>query len=375
MDNLGKWLGARLKLRRIHFALSLRVTLAAVVALVAAQLAGLPLPLWSVLTAVIVTQMSVGRTLKASIDYMLGTIGGSIYGGAVAVLIPHATELALLAVLVIAVAPLALYAALRPGMNVVPISAIIVLLVPVLGSASRGTPIDSAVNRILEVALGALVGLLVSALVVPSSAHRLTRQAAAGMLEQMAAAILDLMAGVRDGLELVDLYRVQDAIGVTLIELNMVGSEAERERSARLSSEADTGPLRRTLLRLRHDLIILGRAAGTPISDAMRARLRPRLVAVETTASDFMRACAAALRARHGPPPLGPFEEALEAYDAEVEAMRHEGLTRALPGDAAERFFAVGFAFEQMRQNLRDLVRVIDEWGPGEHVTGELRPQ
>ena len=45
MDNLGKWLGARLKLRRIHFALSLRVTLAALVALVAAQLAGLPLPL------------------------------------------------------------------------------------------------------------------------------------------------------------------------------------------------------------------------------------------------------------------------------------------------------------------------------------------
>jgi uncharacterized membrane protein YccC len=91
MDNFGKWLGAHLKLR-VHFALGLRVTLAALVALVAAQVAGLPLPLWSVLTAVIVTQMSVGRTLKASIDYMLGTIGGSIYGGAVAVLIPHTTS-------------------------------------------------------------------------------------------------------------------------------------------------------------------------------------------------------------------------------------------------------------------------------------------
>jgi uncharacterized membrane protein YccC len=367
MDNFGKWLGGRLNLRRIHFALGLRVTLAALLAFVAAQLAGLPLPLWSVLTAVIVTQMSVGRTLKASIDYLLGTIGGSIYGGAVAVLIPHTTELTLLAVLVIAVAPLALYAALRPAMNVVPISAIIVLLVPL----HSGTPLDSAINRILEVALGALIGLLVSALVVPSSAHRLTRQAAAGMLEQMAAAILDLMAGVRDGLELADRHRVQDAIGATLIELNTVGSEAERERSARLSSEADTGPLRRTLLRLRHDLIILGRAAGTPISEAMRARLRPRLAAVETTASGFMRACASALRARHRPPSLGPFEQALEAYDAEVEAMRHEGLTQALPGDAAERFFAVGFALEQMHQNFRDLVRVVDEWGPGERVTSE----
>jgi uncharacterized membrane protein YccC len=368
MDNLGKWLGGHLNLRRIHFALSLRVTLAALLALVGAQFVGLPLPLWSVLTAVIVTQLSVGRTLKASIDYMLGTIGGSIYGGAVAILIPHTTEFALLAVLMIAVAPLALYAALRPGMNVVPISAIIVLLVPFLNS---GSPLDSAINRILEVALGALVGLLVSALVVPSSAHRLTRQAAAGMLEQMAAAMVDLMAGVRDGLELTELNRVQDAIGLTLIDLNTVGNEAERERSARLSSEADTGPLRRTLLRLRHDLIILGRAAGMPISDALRARLRPRLVAVETTASDFMRASAAALRARRGPPPIEPFERALETYDAEVEAVRREGLTRALPGDAAERFFAVGFAFEQMHQNFRDLVRVVDEWGSGERAAGE----
>ena len=75
LDNLANWLGG-LGLRRIHFALSLRVTLAALLALVAALFVGLPLPLWSVLTAVIVTQMSVGRTLKASIDYMLGTIGG-----------------------------------------------------------------------------------------------------------------------------------------------------------------------------------------------------------------------------------------------------------------------------------------------------------
>jgi len=367
LDNLANWLGG-LGLRRIHFALSLRVTLAALLALVAALFVGLPLPLWSVLTAVIVTQMSVGRTLKASIDYMLGTIGGSIWGGAVAVVIPHTTEFALLAVLMIAVAPLALYAALRPGMNVVPISAIIVLLVPVLGSSTTGTPVDSAINRILEVALGALIGLLVSALVMPSSAHRLTRQAAAGMLEQMADAIVALMAGVRDGMELVELYRVQDAIGLTLIDLNTVGGEAERERSARLSSEADTGPLRRTLLRLRHDLIILGRAAGMPSTDAMRARLRPRLDAVESEASRFMRASAAALRARHGPPPLEPFVRVLQAYDAEVEAMRDEGLTRTLPGDAAERFFAVGFALEQMHQNFRDLVRVVDEWGPAERA-------
>jgi hypothetical protein len=33
--------------------------------------------------------VNVGKSLRATVDYLLGTIGGAIYGGAVAVLIPH----------------------------------------------------------------------------------------------------------------------------------------------------------------------------------------------------------------------------------------------------------------------------------------------
>src|SRR5580700_3412182 len=91
---------------RVQLALSIRVTIAALVALALAQFLQLPLPLWAVLTAVIVTQMSVGRSLKATFDYLAGTLGGAIYGGAIGVLSPHASELALLAVLALAVGPL-----------------------------------------------------------------------------------------------------------------------------------------------------------------------------------------------------------------------------------------------------------------------------
>ena len=44
--------------------------------------------------------------------------------------------------------------------------------------------------------------------------------------------------------------------------------------------------------------------------------------------------------------------------------MRADRLTRALAADGAERFFAIGFALEQMHQNLLDLRRVVGEWGP-----------
>jgi hypothetical protein len=86
--------------------------------------------------------------------------------------------------------------------------------------------------------------------------------------------------------------------------------------------------------------------------------------AIASTASQYMTASGAALLARSGPPSMASFERALAAYDAEVDAMRKEGMTSALPGDEAERFFAVGFAFEQMHQNFHDLARVVTEWAP-----------
>jgi hypothetical protein len=52
----------------------------------------------------------------------------------------------------------------------------------------------------------------------------------------------------------------------------------------------------------------------------------------------------------------------LQSYATEVAALRHDGLIRGLPVDAAERFFALGFSLEQMRQNLNDLSRCHADW-------------
>jgi uncharacterized membrane protein YccC len=357
-----RWLRVRAaRLRRVQLALALRVTLSAIAALIVAQALNIPLPLWTVLTAVIVTQMSVGRSLKASADYLIGTIGGAIYGGAVAIIIPHGSEWALLVVLFIAVAPLALFAATRANMNVLPITAIIVLLVPTI---THTTPFYSAVFRVVEVAVGAVIGLLVSFIVLPSRAHPQMRQAGARTLELMARVLTVLLGSRHEGIDDNELHRLQDGIGQALNDLNTIGVEAERERRARLSREAETGPLRRTLLRLRHDLVIVGRAVGEAMPEEIRRRLQPRLDAVAATASDYMTASASALLVHEGPASLEPFEQALTAYGLEIAAMRQEGVTRGLPGETAERFFAMGFALEQVHRNFRDLERVVAEWGP-----------
>src|SRR3984885_9986868 len=187
---------AWLKSRKVELGLGIRVTVAAMSALVIALAVGLKLPLWAVLTSLIVTQMSVGRSLKATRDYLVGTMGGAVYGAIIAVMIPHSGEGALLAVLVVAVAPLAFIAAINPSLNVATVTAIIVLLLPTM---NHGNPLDSAIDRVLEVAVGALTGLMVSFLVLPSRAHSQVRARAAQVLELMASALTELMSGLTRG--------------------------------------------------------------------------------------------------------------------------------------------------------------------------------
>jgi Fusaric acid resistance protein-like len=345
--------------RKTQLALAVRLAVAAVAAYAIARALHLMLPLWAVLTSLIVTQMSVGRSLKATRDYMLGTIGGAVYGGAIAVLIPHSGEGGLLALLVLAVAPLAFIGAINPSLSAATVTAVIVLLVPAMNHAN---PLDSTIDRLFEVTVGALTGLVVSFLVLPSRAISQIRINAAQLLELLAAAFAELLAGLTRGLDNDALHRIQQGIGTAMADLHATGLEAERERATHLSSGPDTGPLLRTIQRLRHDVVMIGRASVVPLPANVQARLARPLSDVSNAIADYMRAAAVSLRSGSGTVDMRPVDAALQAYATEVAALLSEGLIRGVPVDVAERFFALGFSLEQMRQNLNDLDRCQTDW-------------
>jgi len=344
---------------RLHLILALRVTLAVLLAYALAQALHLRLPLWAVLTSLIVTQMSLGRSLKVANDYLMGTMIGVAYGGALALLIPHTSEWALLGVLALAVGPLALIAAFRANFNVLPVTAVIVLLVPTMQHVS---PAVSALDRVLEVVVGGAVGFLVSVLVWPSRGHRLTTDAAANMLGLIANALAELLRQATRAPDAQRLRRIQDGIGHALAQLNAIGAEAEHERTARLTSGPDTGPLLRTLLRLRHDVVMLARAVGCELPDEVARRLSPSIQQIAAAATDFLRTAGAALRGLLPPPPLDAVDAAFKAYAEEFGAVRREGLTRDMSSETAERLFALGFGLDHLREHLSELHRVVGEW-------------
>jgi len=340
--------------------LCVRSTTAAVLTLAAAQVLHLPIALWAVLTAVILTQISVGRSLKATIDYLVSTLGGAVYAGAIGALVPPDNQFAMFVGLAIALAPV-LLAALNARFSAAPFTAVMVFFGP---SITHTGPIAAAFERVIEVAVGCVVGLAVSLVVLPARAHDLAVKAATEMLELMARSLPEPFIGFTQSLDRPTLASIQSRIGEAFAQLDKAALEAQHERMTRLRAEPDQAPLLRTLLRLRHDLIMIGRAAVAPLPGVFEARLGPWLARMSDTVADYLHASAAALSTRQGPPPLDHVEATLDGYAAEIAALRRQGLTRELPDDAVERIFAIGFALDQLHLHLRDLARCLAEFAP-----------
>jgi hypothetical protein len=204
---------------------------------------------------------------------------------------------------------------------------------------------------------------------LPSNAHRLVVETTAKTLDEMAFALGKLLGGVTTGFDIDDLHRIQDGVGQALVKLNALGSEAEQERAAGLATGPLTQPHLRTLLRLRHDIAMIGRAAIVPFPSTLTPRLEPALEQVSTAFTGYLSASAAALRGQQAIPSLEAVDRARDGYEAAVAAIRREGLTRDLSGEAAERLFAVGFALEQMRSNFKVLGQGIADWTQVRHET------
>ena len=170
----------------------------------------------------------------------------------------------------------------------------------------------------------------------------LSLEAAGRILNKMADVLPQLLSGFTRDLDAAEIRRLQDDLGRLVTGFQEITAEARRERMVPFTRAPDPAPLSRTLLRLRHDLVILGRAAEAPLPGAIAQRLAP-LHAWGEDASAFLFASAIALTQGRPPPPLEPVEAPLDAFDFGVASLRSDGLTRALSTDEVERLFALWF--------------------------------
>jgi uncharacterized membrane protein YccC len=355
--------GERIGARGADLKLALRVTIAGVLAYAVTRFFDMPQGYWAVITAVVVMQASVGGSLKAAVERFSGTLAGAVYGGVIAAFLPHGSAVTLGISIIAALFPLALLAAIKPAFRVAPITSLIMLLPPT-GQAIG--PLASAMDRVLEITLGNIVGVVVSLLVLPARAHTLMTEAAAKVVslnaDLVSVFIDELTAGSKGRSAL---QKIHPQIRSALKKAESAAEEAARERRTHLTEAPDPEPLIRTLYRVRHDLVMIGRAASSPLPAPVLDKLEPSLTALHEATRTLLLSLAEALRQRTKPPDPQVFRAALEAFTGDADALRGNALVRELPASAFGQVFALGFAFEQFQKDLGDLLARTDELAAG----------
>jgi uncharacterized membrane protein YccC len=157
--------------------------------------------------------------------------------------------------LLLAVAPVALLAAIRPSFRIAPVTAAIVLFT----TRSNASPITSAMDRVVEIALGTIIGIIVSILVLPSRAQRICFERSAEILKRLAQ-VLVLHLQPPDAAKPDEIERLNERVRAELAKVEAAAEEARREHLIRVAEGPVPERLVRTLRRLRSDVTFVGRA-------------------------------------------------------------------------------------------------------------------
>jgi hypothetical protein len=229
---------------------------AAALSLVIADALALPQSYWAVFTALIIVQGSVVGTLAAGLDRFIGTLAGAVFGAAVA-LTGELWPVPQVLLLLLAVAPVALLAAIRPSFRIAPVTAAIVLFT----TPSNASPITSAMDRVVEIALGTIIGIIVSIFVLPSRARRICLERSAEILKLLAQ-VLVLHLQPADPAKLDEIECFNQRVRAELAKVEAAAEEARREHLIRVAEGPVPERLVRTLRRLRSDVAFVGRATA-----------------------------------------------------------------------------------------------------------------
>lgn len=303
---------------------------------------------WAVFTVIIVLQGSIATTLGAAIDRLFGTIAGALIGGIATVAIQHG-DVTIGVALVVVVGITAFAAAVRPQLKVAPVTAAILLL-----TQPPGAPVlHFVLDRIVEIALGGLIGVAVSVLVFPARSQPLVIARAAGVLERIQRILGVLASAVRNG-EPAALAGEHGPLRAALATVEQAATDAERERASGLTYGAPAPVIARALWRIRNDLILVARALDVPLPPAAASVIAGPAAVLLAAEADYAGRCASALRSGGVAEP-GDEQDLYQAFETAFGSLRQSGIIRELDFADAGRFFGLAFAIDILHRDLVDL--------------------
>ncbi|RTL50272.1 MAG: FUSC family protein [Bradyrhizobiaceae bacterium] len=338
---------------------AVRITVAVAAAYASYKALDLQQGYWAVFTVLIVMQGSIGSTLSAAVDRLIGTMGGAFLGG-FAVAMHTGTTLSLGIALVLVTALATLAAGIRPQLRIASVTAAILLLTAPPDVEATGFVID----RIVEIAIGGVIAVLATVLIFPARSHGLVVARAATVLDRIRKLLLTEAEAVERG-EALAPSTEHVALRQALSAVEQAMKDAERERASHLADHDIPPAIPRTLWRVRNDLVAIGAALNEPLPGSVATTLGPAGAALLRAAATLTGQCAVALRAARTVE-RGDTRSARLAFANTFDELRRAGVTRALDFETAGRVFGLGFTLERLHRDLSDLADRIDEIATGQ---------
>lgn len=329
---------------------ALRVTVSALAAFGVNSIVQLPQGYWIAFTAILVVQTSVGGSVKAVVERMLGTFAGAAWGALVCTGAAHFDHSYYWIAVIAGIAPASFLAGLYPSFRIAPITVAIMLFGDM--AQMHLTPLQYAEHRVAEIGLGCLIGMVVSLTVMPSRAHRMLANATAKALEAYAD-MLEKLMGSRPGEQALLAQHAELRAAVTKLET--VGEDAARERKSHLASGIPPEPLLRMMRRLRFDLVMIDRTLSQPLPAAAASGMAAPLADIAAQTAAHLRGVA--LRLTKKPADLQPdmLNAAFQSFAAALSELHRSQHLAVLNETELGRVFTLNFTLEQLHKNLHDL--------------------
>lgn len=333
---------------------ALRVMIACTVTYALSQLLNLQQGYWAVFTVLIVMQASVGATAGAAVDRLVATVAGAVLGGIAVVVTPH-EPLAIGIALIIVVGIASFAAARAPRLRNAGLTAAIVML-----THSPAIPVGIfVVDRIAEITLGGVVGVLASLFILPTRSRTMVLDRFGSALGVIAQILRNLAAAAEKG-EAISASEANIALRQSLMATETLLTDAQRERAFWLTRQGISEAIPRSLWRIRNDLTYVSHLLEAPFPASIVEAIGPQAARVLEAQANFAEACARALRVG-GEIDSELISQADEAFETAFDTLQHSQAAQSIGFRETGRLFGLDFTLRRMRQNFLDLADRIRE--------------
>ncbi|EHM00679.1 hypothetical protein HMPREF9946_02506 [Acetobacteraceae bacterium AT-5844] len=329
------------------FRLSVQTILAVLISYSLAQWLRLPEPSWAVFSALYVIQGSIGGTLTAAKDRVLGAVLGALIALFCVYLIGLGGWRTILSLLA-GIGTMSFIAGVMPRFSygLVPVAILIV--------APDMELIEDALLKIAAIALGATAGAAASVLILPRHARRSAEQHLAQALAGCSALLSTCMEKSLNQ-DSADLQKEHERIAR---ELTAAGAMVQQTlRRPGQGEYIPLMPLLKHTERMWYTLAMADRLSACPLPKDASDRLVEPVQNATREVEQFLCEVGQALVGRKLlTPSTGIRSPACDVASA-VESMRLEGLLDRLRREEAEQVFGLSLTWQQLRRNMDDILK------------------